>query len=84
MSDDQWSESDQALCLCPLGPDVPGPALTSQADCPSHAMASEPPVAPFGVATCLNCGEQFFPSADPNEMFCGPDCGQQYLSGLGL
>jgi hypothetical protein len=47
-------------------------------------MASEPPVAPFGVATCLNCGEQFFPSADPNEMFCGPDCGQQYLSGLGL
>ena len=40
--------------------------------------------APFGMATCLNCGDRFFPDSDPNEMFCGPDCGQQYNHGLGL
>src|ERR1039458_3981837 len=35
--DDDWAESDQALCLCPLGPDVPGPPITTEADCPAHA-----------------------------------------------
>jgi hypothetical protein len=34
---DNWTESDQALCLCPRGPDVPGAPLTSDADCPAHA-----------------------------------------------
>jgi hypothetical protein len=42
------------------------------------------PAAPFGMATCLNCGDRFFPGTDPNEMFCDPDCGQQYCHGLGL
>ena len=31
-----WSESDQALCLCGIDPDVPGEPITSEADCPAH------------------------------------------------
>jgi hypothetical protein len=63
--------------LLPLNESYPG-----DGKCPRCGSAVE--VAPFGAATCLNCGDRFFPSSDPNEMFCDPDCAQQYSHGLGL
>ena len=40
--------------------------------------------APFGPATCLNCGDRFFPDRSPHEQFCGDICASQYTSELGL
>jgi hypothetical protein len=52
---DDWAESDQALCLCPLGPDVPGPPITTEADCPAHAhLVPADPLDVLGDDACAD------------------------------
>jgi hypothetical protein len=55
VDEDDWAESDQALCLCPLGPDVPGPPITTEADCPAHAhLDPADPLAVLGDDACAD------------------------------